>query len=572
MNGPEAKLIQSCVPDKDVLDKLGKGAYGIVYKVVESGKQYALKTYVNDAFAPSNLIEIDTLVRMDHPNVVKTHKAYVNKQCGVCLLLDLADSDLDKYIKDHSEQAGTATPEKQRIMFGLACGLNYLHSNFIIHKDLKPPNVLLKNGVPLIADFGLASIRLSEEIKKEGPVNTIWWRPPEMLVIDLEEDQNAPHTISGKVDVWAMGLIFYQLIMGVMLVSCQNECSQDLLYKISRRIEAIPQSQISVINPVTPVKQSLFAGTSGDISMYKTVRSLLEFYHTPQGKEFTKMGNDQFFTPIGPPWRGLIRKMLRTDPAERISAKDLVALAAFGPVSTPVGCAKGKMQSRPFTINPSKGWMKKRSKILKTLYKEVYANRSAFFLAVDILDRFFTKVEKATSTDNINLIANAAWYIAACFYETGEYMLHPTGLEPADYAAVCEIVTILGFNLFRPTIDLQIPMRDVSRTAVALCYISTVSPDEIKECTTSSKGIYQEAAFKLDRYIKAYFKATPKQKLLNADTVANHLIELNTGLEMNRVVDASSKPAKLRKRLDKFLEETKNLASTKEYLRLAPRP
>jgi len=561
----EQATIQSCVPDKDVLSKLGQGTYGIVYKVRESGKEYALKTYVNGAFEPSNLIEIDTLVRMDHPNVVKTHKAYVNKQCQACLLLDLADSDLDKYMKSAPAKPGKVSAEQQRIMYGLACGLNYLHANFIVHKDLKPPNILMKGGVPKIADFGLATIRQSENLLMEGPIATIWWRPPEILVMDLAEDKEAPRTFTNKVDVWAMGLIFYQLIHGDRLLECDVSCSEDLLYQISRRVEPIPMSQIAVIDSKARMTPGLLTVKKG--FNYSTVVSVLSSFHTPEGKEVANLSHTAKFESIPSPWRELIKKMLRTDPVDRISASQLVVEPAFAQVSKTVQCSKGVTDPRPFTINPSKFWMEKRQKTLKSLYKKVLSQKAAFFLTVDILDRFFTKVKKQESTIDLNRLAAGAWYIAASLYEQGEYLLYPSGPTHLDYSVICEIVTVLGFNLFRPTVDLHIPLDEATRTAIALCYTSHVSPDEVKECASSVKGNNREVAFKLNGFLKKYFAAPSTER---ADTVNQNMITNRLrGDDMKHVIDASSNPVKLRKLLAKFAEETRGLKSTKEYLKYA---
>lgn len=132
-----------CVAKTDVMSKLGAGTYGNVFQVSVEGKEYALKTYKSHAFEPGNIIEIDILTRVDHPNVIKAYKATVSEGCNVCLFLEIADTDLEKYLKTQTITPGVVGKTQASIMYGMACGLRYLHANYIVHSDLKPSNVLM---------------------------------------------------------------------------------------------------------------------------------------------------------------------------------------------------------------------------------------------------------------------------------------------------------------------------------------------------------------------------------------------------------------------------------------------
>ena len=557
------KLVQTCIPDKDVISKLGKGTYGLVYKVRESGKEYALKTYVNDAFDSSNILEIDTLVRVNHPNVVKTHKAYVNAKCEVCLLLELADSDLSKYIEKQTIQPGVVTMEQQRIMFGLACGLNYIHSNFIVHKDLKPANILMIKGVPKIADFGLATIRRSEVLPLDGPVATVWWRPPEILVTEIGVPGNF-YEYTNKVDVWAMGLIFFELITGNRLLECGNSstCVQDILLQISRRIDALPQPLIDIVDPDMALFPGIIEGLSAD-----GIADALKFYTLPKAKASLTAKRDQYFAAVPQPWKDLILGMLRTDPKLRLSAKDVVTSPAFAQV-TKAGavCASGTIDSRAMSINPIGAWKARREEILAATLKEIYKYRVAFFLYVDILDRFFTKINKPRNS--IQDLSNSSWYLAASLYGEDPYVFTVTD------DATCEIVKTLKFQLFRPTVNMLDGHTAYSQTALALCYVRHISPDQVNVCAADPKTFRIEAAFKIENiYLDLYFDLLEYDHQRARKMANDFMTYLSdsyiTSDRLREIAAASDGPGKLDQRLKQFFIINKTDPRVAPYLAYA---
>ena len=563
-NASQQELIQSCIPQKDVLERLGKGTYGLVYKVREGGKTYALKTYVNDAFDSSNIIEIDTLVRVNHPNVVNTHKAYVNDRCDVCLLLELADSDLDAYIRN--TPAGPSL-DKEKIMFGLACGLRYLHANFIVHKDLKPANILMKDGVPKIADFGLATVRHTHEIPLDGPVATVWWRPPEILVTELAVPGRR-YAYSSKVDVWAMGLIFYQLIAGKRLLQCTagkgRVCEEDMLYQISRRIEPLPEWLIEIVNPDAPVTPGLV-----DNPREEEIAGELFAYTTVAARAATIAKRDSYFAGVPPIWKALILDTLRTDPEQRIDSEDLVKSVAFNRVAS-VGavCAAGTIDSRPMDIKPAKQWLRMRKDVLSEIFKRVYKSRVAFFLCVDILDRFFTV--NVLPKNKPGDLCEAAWYLAASLY--GE----DTDIFPFNSDVVCEIVRSLKFKLFRPTINM-VSEGTVNGVALAICYINHVAPDQVKACASTPETADAAIAFRLEHgYLRDYSRALDMldDGIGSEESVDQAIISLIAFLKVNKIsrrrlehfVKLTSNPVEVRGILDDLFEDETNYDLVKEYL------
>ncbi len=222
--------------DYTIVSELGKGSYGNVYKVKDlNGEVLALKHFSTNTMhgLPADiLVELDILSRIDHPNVV--HAEYIHsdktvKHCSVCLVLELADTDVRHVIKQ-----GLDYNSKNMLMFQIACGLNYLHNNFIIHRDLKTDNVLIANGTAKITDFGLSIITPDKNVVQPIPKHTIgayYFRAPEAW-------RHQPY--STKLDCWTLGLVFIEIIFGDIGVLF----NKDALAELNNRFEMLLYDQL----------------------------------------------------------------------------------------------------------------------------------------------------------------------------------------------------------------------------------------------------------------------------------------------------------------------------------------
>ena len=110
--------------------------------------------------------------------------------------------------------------EAKKIIFQMLKACDFMHSHNIVHRDIKPENMLLsRNGVLKICDFGFARQLTEADIQSGNPlteyVSTRWYRSPELLV-------GAP-SYSHKVDVWAIGCIFVELVTGRALFTGDSD-------------------------------------------------------------------------------------------------------------------------------------------------------------------------------------------------------------------------------------------------------------------------------------------------------------------------------------------------------------
>eukprot|EP00164_Ancoracysta_twista_P002303 GFYU01003046.1.p1 GENE.GFYU01003046.1~~GFYU01003046.1.p1 ORF type:complete len:673 (+),score=195.42 GFYU01003046.1:172-2190(+) len=151
---------------------------------------------------------------LNHPRIVRFLDVFEIDNNSFCTVLDYCNgSDLDTYLKQNQ-----SLPEREAkcIMIQILSGLKYLHEQKcpIIHYDLKPANILFHNGEVKISDFGLSKIIEEEsaesmELTSQG-AGTYWYLPPECFQFST----NGPPRISSKVDVWSIGIIYYQLLYG----------------------------------------------------------------------------------------------------------------------------------------------------------------------------------------------------------------------------------------------------------------------------------------------------------------------------------------------------------------------
>ncbi|XP_054454481.1 serine/threonine-protein kinase tousled-like 2 isoform X2 [Anoplopoma fimbria] len=171
---------------------------------------------------------------LDHPRIVKLYDYFSLDTDSFCTVLEYCEgNDLDFYLKQNKLMS---EKEGRSIVLQIVNALKYLNQIRppIIHYDLKPGNILLVNGTACgeikITDFGLSKIMDDDsynsadgmELTSQG-AGTYWYLPPECFVVGKE-----PPKISNKVDVWSVGVIFYQSLYGRKPFG-HNQSQQDIL-------------------------------------------------------------------------------------------------------------------------------------------------------------------------------------------------------------------------------------------------------------------------------------------------------------------------------------------------------
>ncbi|KAJ5232402.1 hypothetical protein N7468_005358 [Penicillium chermesinum] len=176
---------QKYVKDK----KLGEGTYAVVFlgylRNDPASKVAIKKIKVNaeykDGLTMDAIREVKYLQELSHPNVIALHDVFSSKDQNLNLVLEfLPRGDLEMLIKDSDIQYGLA--DIKAWMGMLARGVWFCHENFVLHRDIKPNNLLIaSDGEVKLADFGLARSFADPYLNMTHQVITRWYRPPELL-------------------------------------------------------------------------------------------------------------------------------------------------------------------------------------------------------------------------------------------------------------------------------------------------------------------------------------------------------------------------------------------------------
>eukprot|EP01113_Clastostelium_recurvatum_P022403 TRINITY_DN2671_c0_g1_i2.p1 TRINITY_DN2671_c0_g1~~TRINITY_DN2671_c0_g1_i2.p1 ORF type:complete len:305 (+),score=71.09 TRINITY_DN2671_c0_g1_i2:177-1091(+) len=212
------------------LGKLGEGTYGVVYKAVDrqTGKILALKKIRlenQDEGVPSTAIrEVCVLRELKQPNIVGLLDVVLQEN-KLHLIFEFLDQDLKKYMDSVNKKLNPLLIKSY--LYQILLGLNYCHARRIMHRDLKPQNILIdREGGLKLADFGLARAFTVPIRAYTHEVVTLWYRAPEILL--------GSRHYAAPMDMWSIGCIFAELLTRDPLFPGDSEIDQ--LYRIFRSL------------------------------------------------------------------------------------------------------------------------------------------------------------------------------------------------------------------------------------------------------------------------------------------------------------------------------------------------
>jgi len=207
-----------------ITDKLlGKGGFGSIYLCYDqNNKKYAIKCCdVNPEIGIKHLLEPIIMSTILHPYLNHCEKIYVSEK-KLYMIQECAKSDLAQYTRRNKENYRPSTPELKSWCYCLLKALSVLHSNNIIHADIKANNILLFHDNTIkLSDFNLSVLKSNKETMYNHKVGTMTHRPLEVLT-----KQNWNELI----DVWSLGCTFYEIAYGILLFPCQQEKNKTKCY------------------------------------------------------------------------------------------------------------------------------------------------------------------------------------------------------------------------------------------------------------------------------------------------------------------------------------------------------
>jgi cell division cycle 2-like len=207
------------------LNHIEEGSYGWVSRARENGtgEIVALKKLKmdknTDGFPVTALREIQTLKRARHRHIVNLREVVTGEAgTNVYIVMEFLEHDLKTLQEEMAEPFMPS--EVKTLLLQIASGVEYLHDNWILHRDLKTSNILMNNrGEIRLADFGMA-----RQFSDPPPLNltqlvvTLWYRAPELL---LGTDR-----YGAAIDVWSIGCIFGELVRKEPLLAGKSEADQ----------------------------------------------------------------------------------------------------------------------------------------------------------------------------------------------------------------------------------------------------------------------------------------------------------------------------------------------------------
>ena len=194
--------------------ELGRGGMGAVYLAEQPGlgREVAIKELILSAVADPTALkrfmqEAQVMARTSHPNLVQVHDL---EQIGDANYIVL-EFVRGKSLRDRINQGTLPLPQTFAVMHGVLQALDYAHKHAIVHRDMKPENVLMSDeGDVKVADFGIA--RLTDDsgagstaTKTGTTVGTPQYMSPEQV---------ASSKVDGRSDLYSAGIMFYELVVG----------------------------------------------------------------------------------------------------------------------------------------------------------------------------------------------------------------------------------------------------------------------------------------------------------------------------------------------------------------------
>ncbi|CAD8156741.1 unnamed protein product [Paramecium octaurelia] len=219
-----------------LLSLLGKGGFSEVYKGydLKEMKYVACKIHqlnsnwtINSKSYYVKLVTKEFRIhkQLQHPNIISLFDSVEIDSNTFCTILEFCSGqDLSFYMKKYGM---IEEKEAKLIIQQLLEAVKYIHSNKIIHYDIKPQNILFNQNDVKLCDFGLCKELEQEnsqiEFTTQG-VGTFWYLPPECFA-----QADNPQVISNKVDIWSIGVIFFEMLYG--LKPFGNGESQEIILK-----------------------------------------------------------------------------------------------------------------------------------------------------------------------------------------------------------------------------------------------------------------------------------------------------------------------------------------------------
>ncbi|EGT33496.1 CBN-CDK-1 protein [Caenorhabditis brenneri] len=301
------------------LEKIGEGTYGVVYKGRNrrTNAMVAMKKIRLES-EDEAIREISLLKELQHPNVVGL-EAVIMQENRLYLIFEFLAYDLKRYMDQLAKDEFLSPETLKSYTFQILQAMCFCHQRRVIHRDLKPQNLLVDNkGAIKLADFGLArAIGIPIRVYTHEVV-TLWYRAPEILM--------GAQRYSMGVDMWSIGCIFAEMATKKPLF--QGDSEIDELFRIFRVLGTPTELEWNGVESLPDYKTTFPKWREN---------YLRDKFYDKKNKEY--LIDENAFS--------LLEGLLIYDPALRISSKKALVHPYFDDLDTstlPAGNFRGELQ------------------------------------------------------------------------------------------------------------------------------------------------------------------------------------------------------------------------------------
>eukprot|EP00730_Choanoeca_flexa_P000727 TRINITY_DN10316_c0_g1_i3.p1 TRINITY_DN10316_c0_g1~~TRINITY_DN10316_c0_g1_i3.p1 ORF type:complete len:318 (+),score=79.19 TRINITY_DN10316_c0_g1_i3:159-1112(+) len=301
----------------EITEKIGEGTFGDVFKAIPIERYHQIEQLSperqeEEKKIPSNYVaikkikqtmddegipavavrEIGVLRKLRHQNVVQLQRV-IDSENRLYLVFEYFERDLKRYIEQISPDPLDG-PLARSYLLQLLCGISFCHDKRVIHRDIKPQNLLIDSqGIIKIADFGLARA-FSLPMRPYSPdVVTQWYRAPELLL--------GEQLYTTAVDMWSLGAVGVEMFTGQPVFT--GESPMDTMYRI---FDALG---------------------SPNNDTWPGVEALPNFPRASRRKPHRTIS--QHVQGLDPADAELLDRMLTVNPKERITAREAIRSGTF---------------------------------------------------------------------------------------------------------------------------------------------------------------------------------------------------------------------------------------------------
>ena len=228
----EAAWIGRRVGPYKIVEQIGVGGMGEVYRAFRADDQYkkqvafkVVRGGQDSAFVVGRFKnERQILASLDHPNIARMHDGGTTEDGVPYFVMELIEGQpIDRYCIEH----GLSVPERLNLFLQVCSAVQYAHQRLIIHRDIKPTNILVApDGTPKLLDFGIAKILDSEAVEGGFEPTLTMFRVLTPGYASPEQVKGEPITTAS--DVYSLGVVLYELLTGHHPYRSANSSPQEI--------------------------------------------------------------------------------------------------------------------------------------------------------------------------------------------------------------------------------------------------------------------------------------------------------------------------------------------------------